>query len=146
MKPLTEESMENPEIEKKKQEIIEAFRDLNDWEERFQLLIELGEELPPYPENKRKDEYLVPGCQSRVWVCPRLEGDRLYFDADSDTSLTKGLIAILVKVLSGHTAQEISECNLDFLETIGLKKFLSINRRNGLHNMIQLLKQYAEKN
>lgn len=126
-------------------EIIEEFSDLTDWEERFQVLIELGEELPPYPEDKRKDEYLVPGCQSRVWISPEIKDDRLYFFADSDTSLTKGLIAILVKVLSGHKPEDIAEANLDFLETIGLKKFLSISRRNGLHNMVQILLEYAKK-
>lgn len=131
-------------IDELKKEIVEEFQDLTDWEEKFQLLIELGEQLPPYPEEKRKDEYLVPGCQSKVWVAPRLEDGLLYFDADSDTSLTKGLIAILVKVLSGHTPEEIASTELDFIETIGLKKFLSINRRNGLYNMIQILKNYAQ--
>lgn len=125
-------------------EIIEEFSDLTDWEERFQILIELGESLPPYPEDRRLDDYLVPGCQSRVWIAPQLQDGRLYFYADSDTSLTKGLIAILVKTLSGHTPKEIAESNLDFLETIGLKKFLSISRRNGLHNMVQILMNYAK--
>jgi cysteine desulfuration protein SufE len=132
-------------IEETQKEIIEEFSDLSDWEERFQVLIELGESLPPYPEDKRKDEYLVPGCQSRVWIAPEMTSDgRLEFFADSDTSLTKGLIAILVKVLSGHKPEEIANANLDFLETIGLKKFLSMSRRNGLHNMVQILMNYSK--
>ncbi|MCC5816284.1 MAG: SufE family protein [Leptospira sp.] len=126
-------------------EIIEEFSELTDWEERFQVLIELGEELPPYPEDKKKDEFLVPGCQSRVWIAPEIQDGKLIFYADSDTSLTKGLIAILVKVFSGHKPSDIAEASLDFLETIGLKKFLSISRRNGLHNMVQILLDYAKK-
>lgn len=132
-------------IQELQEEIIEEFTDLTDWEERFQVLIELGEELPAYPEDKRQDDYLVPGCQSRVWVSPELKDGKLFFYADSDTSLTKGLIAILVKVYSGHKPEEIAQSNLDFLETIGLKKFLSISRRNGLHNMIQILMNYAKE-
>lgn len=131
-------------IQELQQEIIEEFEDLLDWEERFQVLIELGEKLPPYPEDKKKDDYLVPGCQSRVWIAPEIKDGKLYFYADSDTSLTKGLIAILVKIFSGHSPEEIAESNLNFLETIGLKKFLSISRRNGLHNMVLILMNYAK--
>jgi cysteine desulfuration protein SufE len=127
-------------------EIVEEFADVTDWEERFQILIELGESLPKYPEDKRKDAYLVPGCQSKVWISPELRDGKMIFYADSDTSLTKGLIAILVKVFSGHTPDEIANANLDFIETIGLQKFLSISRRNGLHNMVQILLDYAKNN
>ncbi|WCL49139.1 SufE family protein [Leptospira sp. GIMC2001] len=125
-------------------EVIEEFEDVIDWEERFQILIEMGEALPPYPEDKKKDDYLVPGCQSRVWVAPEIVDGKLFFYADSDTSLTKGLIAILVKVFSGHSPEEISNSNLDFIEQIGLQKFLSISRRNGLSNMIQIVMNYAK--
>jgi cysteine desulfuration protein SufE len=133
-------------IQEAQAEIIEEFADLSDWEERFQVLIELGESLPKYPDEKKKDEFLVPGCQSRVWIAPEMKEGQLFFFADSDTSLTKGLIAILVKVFSGHTPDEISQSSLEFIETIGLQKFLSISRRNGLHNMIQILMDYAKNN
>ncbi|NCN09256.1 MAG: SufE family protein [Leptospira sp.] len=133
-------------IQEAQAEIIEEFAGLSDWEERFQVLIELGESLPKYPDEKKKDEFLVPGCQSRVWIAPEMKEGQLFFFADSDTSLTKGLIAILVKVFSGHTPDEISQSSLEFIETIGLQKFLSISRRNGLHNMIQILMDYAKNN
>jgi cysteine desulfuration protein SufE len=125
-------------------EIIDEFADFEDWEERFQYLIELGDDLPEFPEELHQDEFLVRGCQSRVWVKAELREGRLYFLADSDTALTKGLIAILIRVLSGHAPESIAEASLDFIETIGLKKFLSMNRRNGLNSMIELLMDYAK--
>ncbi|MDX1958557.1 MAG: SufE family protein [Leptospiraceae bacterium] len=133
-------------IEEKQTEIIEEFSELENWEDKFQYLVELGDELSQYPEDKKKEEFRVKGCESRVWVLPELKEDKLYFLADSDTALTKGLIAILVRVLSGHSPEEISKAKLDFLETIGLKKFLSISRRNGLSSMVTILQNYAQAN
>ena len=133
-------------IEEKQTEIIEEFSELENWEDKFQYLVELGDELSQYPEDKKKEEFRVKGCESRVWVLPELKEDKLYFLADSDTALTKGLIAILVRVLSGHSPEEISKAKLDFLETIGLKKFLSISRRNGLSSMVTILQNYAQVN
>ncbi len=131
-------------IEETQKEIISEFSDLTDWEEKFQYLIELGEELPPYPEEKRIEDYLVPGCQSKVWVCPILSDNTLTFAADSDTALTKGLIAILIRVFSGHSPKEISEASLGFIDEVGLSKFLSISRRNGLSSMVNILRGYAK--
>lgn len=131
-------------IQEIQNEIISEFSDLTDWEEKFQYLIELGEELPAYPEDKRSDAYIVPGCQSRVWVCPILNEDTLTFYADSDTALTKGLIAILIRVFSGHSASEIATASLGFIDEIGLSKFLSISRRNGLTSMVNKLQGYAK--
>ncbi|BDA80103.1 Fe-S metabolism protein SufE [Leptospira kobayashii] len=125
-------------------EIIEEFSDLQDWEEKFQYLIELGEELPPYPEEKRSDAYIVPGCQAKVWVYPKLENGALTFFADSDTALTKGLIAILIRVFSDHSPEEIANASLGFIEEIGLSKFLSISRRNGLSSMVNMLQNFAK--
>jgi cysteine desulfuration protein SufE len=125
-------------------EIIEEFSDLTDWEEKFQYLIELGEELPPYPEENRTEDFIVPGCQSRVWVCPSLVANKLTFFADSDTALTKGLIAILIRVFSGHSPEEISNASLNFIDEIGLSKFLSISRRNGLTSMVNKLQNFAK--
>ncbi|MCG6147769.1 SufE family protein [Leptospira levettii] len=132
-------------IEEIQKEIISEFSELTDWEEKFQYLIELGEELPKFPDEKRTEEYLVPGCQSRVWVAPRLTDGKLEFDADSDTALTKGLIAILIRVFSGQSPEDIAKASLGFIEEVGLAKFLSISRRNGLFSMVQKLKGYAEK-
>ncbi|MEM7183158.1 MAG: SufE family protein [Spirochaetota bacterium] len=131
-------------IQEKQKEIIEEFADFEDWQERFQYLIELGDSLLDYPEEHRKKDNLVPGCQSRVWVHSEVKDDALIFYADSDTALTKGLIAILVHVFSGQSPKEIMNSSLEFLEEIGLQKFLSISRRNGLHSMIQILKTTAE--
>ncbi|TGN19458.1 SufE family protein [Leptospira idonii] len=131
-------------IEEIQKEIISEFSDLTDWEEKFQYLIELGEELPAYPEEKRTESYLVPGCQSRVWVCPSLENGELQFYADSDTALTKGLIAILIRVFSGHSPKEIANASLEFIDAIGLSKFLSISRRNGLSSMVNMLQNFAK--
>ncbi len=131
-------------IQEIQNQIISEFSELTDWEEKFQYLIELGEELPEYPEEKRSDAYIVPGCQSRVWVCPILKGETLTFYADSDTALTKGLIAILIRVFSGHSASEIANASLGFIDEIGLSKFLSISRRNGLSSMVSQLQGYAK--
>ncbi|GBF50251.1 Fe-S metabolism protein [Leptospira ryugenii] len=131
-------------IEEIQKEVVEEFSDLTDWEEKFQYLIELGEALPSYPEDKKVEEYLVPGCQSRVWLYPKEDSGNLQFLADSDTALTKGLIAILIRVFSDHKPQEIAEASLSFIDEIGLSKFLSISRRNGLNSMVNLLKNYAK--
>ena len=131
-------------IQEKQGEIIEEFADFEDWQERFQYLIELGDSLQEFPEEHRKKENLVPGCQSRVWVHSEAKDNSLFFYADSDTALTKGLIAILIHVFSGQPPEEIVDASLEFLEKIGLQKFLSISRRNGLHSMIQILKTTAK--
>jgi len=131
-------------IWEKQQQIIEDLSELTDWEDKFQYLIELGENLPPYPDQKRTQEYLVPGCQARVWVTSNLENGELQFLADSDTALTKGLIAILIQVFSGHSPEEIKNASLEFLETVGLGKFLSISRRNGLYSMVQKIQSFAK--
>ncbi|MDZ4725349.1 MAG: SufE family protein [Leptospira sp.] len=132
-------------IEEIQKEVILEFADLTDWEEKFQYLIELGEELPVYPNEKRSEEFLVPGCQSKVWLYPNVQGENLTFFADSDTALTKGLIAILIRVFSNHTPEEIAEASLQFIDDIGLSKFLSISRRNGLTSMVNRLQGYAKK-
>jgi cysteine desulfuration protein SufE len=132
-------------IEDVENEIINEFSDFTDWEERFQYLIEVGESLPPMPEESHKDQYLVPGCQSKVWVVPKMEESLVSFSADSDTAITKGLIALLIRVLNNRTPEEIQNAPLSFIEKLGLQKFLSMNRRNGLNSMVQLLKSYSRK-
>jgi cysteine desulfuration protein SufE len=127
-------------IEEIQSEIVDEFGELSDWQERYQYLIEMGDELPPFPEEHRLKENLIPGCQSRVWLHSKQKIDQLDFEADSDSSITKGMIALLVRVFSGQKKESIQLANLDFLKTIGLDKHLSISRRNGLYSMVEKIK------
>jgi cysteine desulfuration protein SufE len=111
--------------------------------ERYEYLIERGKALDPFPEVNKRDEKLIPGCQSRVWLDCRLEKERLFFNADSDAIITKGIISLLIKVFSGHLPHEILGANLDFIDKIGLKDHLSATRANGLLAMIKQMKGFA---
>ena len=124
-------------------EIIEDFTVLDDWMDRYQLLIDLGSEQPALPEADKVDQNLIDGCQSRVWlVCDQQEGI-LTFRAESDALIVKGIAALLVKVLSGHTAQEILDADLYFIREIGLNEHLSPTRSNGLLAMVKQMRMYA---
>ena len=124
-------------------EIIEDFTALDDWMDRYQLLIDLGEEQPALPEADKQDQNLIDGCQSRVWlVCDQKDGI-LTFRAESDALIVKGIAALLVKVLSGHTAQEILNADLYFIREIGLNEHLSPTRSNGLLAMVKQMRMYA---
>ena len=124
-------------------EIIEDFTALDDWMDRYQLLIDLGEEQPALPEADKQDQNLFDGCQSRVWlVCDQKDGI-LTFRAESDALIVKGIAALLVKVLSGHTAQEILNADLYFIREIGLNEHLSPTRSNGLLAMVKQMRMYA---
>ena len=124
-------------------EIIEDFTALYDWMDRYQLLIDLGEEQPALPEADKVDQNLIDGCQSRVWrVCDQKDGI-LTFRAESDALIVKGIAALLVKVLSGHTAQEILNADLYFIREIGLNEHLSPTRSNGLLAMVKQMRMYA---
>lgn len=124
-------------------EIIEDFTALDDWMDRYQLLIDLGEEQPALPEADKVDQNLIDGCQSRVWlVCDQKDGI-LTFRAESDALIVKGIAALLVKVLSGHTAQEILNADLYFIREIGLNEHLSPTRSNGLLAMVKQMRMYA---
>ena len=124
-------------------EIIEDFTALDDWMARYQLLIDLGEEQPALPEAEKQDQNLTDGCQSRVWlVCDQKDGI-LTFRAESDALIVKGIAALLVKVLSGHTAQEILNADLYFIREIGLNEHLSPTRSNGLLAMVKQMRMYA---
>ena len=107
------------------------------------IIIQLGKELPLIDEANRQDQYIIKGCQSKVWLFPEIKGDKLYFTADSDAVITKGLVSLMVKVLSGHTPKEIAETELYFIEQIGLKEHLSPTRANGLLAMVKQMKLYA---
>lgn len=124
-------------------EVIEDFTGLDDWMDRYQLLIDLGEEQESLPETDKTDQNLIDGCQSRVWlVCEEHDG-RLHFRAESDALIVKGIVSLLVRVLSGHTPQEILDADLYFIDRIGLTEHLSPTRSNGLLAMVKQMRMYA---
>ncbi len=124
-------------------EIIDEFSLFDDWMQRYEYIIELGKTLPLIDPQFKTDENLIKGCQSKVWVHAKMEGDKVVFTADSDAILTKGIIAILIRSFSNQTPEAILEANTDFVDEIGLKEHLSPTRANGLVSMIKQLKIYA---
>ena len=131
-------------LEEKKQQIIEEFSLYDEWLDKYEYLIELGKALEPFPEEKKTEERLIKGCQSRVWLDSEQKDGKLYFTADSDAIITKGIISLLVSVYSGRTPQEIAADNFAFVAEIGLKENLSPTRANGLVSMIETIKKTAE--
>jgi cysteine desulfuration protein SufE len=124
-------------------EVIEEFSDFEDWMDKYQLLIDLGNELEPLDEKYKTESNLIEGCQSRVWVQADYEDGKLVFKAESDALIVKGIIALLIRVLSGHTPQEILDSELYFIDAIGLKDHLSPTRSNGLLAMVKQIRMYA---
>ena len=124
-------------------DIIEEFGDLDDWMDKYQMLIDLGGELAPLDERHKTEENLIDGCQSRVWINCETDDDRLVFTADSDALIVKGIIALLIRVLSNQTADDILDADLYFIEQIGLREHLSPTRSNGLLAMVKRIKAYA---
>ena len=124
-------------------EIIDDFAMFDDWMQRYEYMIDLGKSLPLIDEKFKTDEYLVNGCQSKVWVHAALEDNKLNFTADSDAIITKGIIAILIRVFSAQHPKDILSSNTDFIDQIGLKEHLSPTRANGLVSMIKQIKMYA---
>ncbi|MBF1631394.1 MAG: SufE family protein [Prevotella sp.] len=123
--------------------VIEEFSNLSDWMDKYQMLIDLGNDLDPLAEQYKNEQNLIDGCQSRVWLqCDNVDG-KLVFTADSDALITKGIIALLIRVLSHHTAQEIIDSDLYFIDKIGLRQHLSPTRSNGLLSMVTKIKAYA---
>ena len=131
-------------LEEKKQQIIEEFSLYDEWLDKYEYLIELGKALEPFPEEKKTEDRLIKGCQSRVWLDSEQKDGKLYFTADSDAIITKGIISLLVSVYSGRTPQEIAADNFAFVAEIGLKENLSPTRANGLVSMIETIKKTAE--
>lgn len=123
--------------------IIEEFSIFDDWLDKYDYLIELSDTLPAIAAEHRTDEYIIKGCQSRVWVDARLEDGKVYFAADSDAIITKGIIALLIRVMNGRTPQELLDLDLYFIPEIGLEENLSPTRSNGLLAMIKQMKMYA---
>jgi len=124
-------------------EIAEEFAFFGDWTERYQYLIDLGKQLPPFPEEWKTEDYRVHGCQSMVWLVPGGDAASMHFDAISDSAIVSGLIALVLRVYSDRSAQEIVDTEPEFIGTIGLAKHLSPTRSNGLAAMLTQLKQYA---
>ncbi len=124
-------------------EVIEEFSLFDDWMDKYEHIISFGKELPPLPEDKKTEDNLVKGCQSKVWLEASKEGNTLHFEADSDAIIAKGIIGLLIRILSNQPAQDIAHADLYAIDKIGLKDHLSPNRANGLSNMIKKLKMYA---
>jgi len=125
------------------EEIIDEFSMFEDWEERYQYMIDLGKTLPLIEEQFKTDEYIIKGCQSKVWIHAEMKEGKVLFTADSDAIITKGIIAILIRVFSNQSPQDIINANMDFIDEIGLKEHLSPTRANGLVSMIKQIKMYA---
>lgn len=130
-------------IKEKQKELIDEFSFLDDWEQKYEYIIDLGKELKPLPEDKKTEDNLIRGCQSKVWIDASFREGKLFFDADSDGILPKGIVSMLVSIYSGHTTKEIMDSDFDFIEKIGLQEFLSPSRANGLMAMTRQIKFYA---
>ena len=130
-------------MDKIQEEIIEEFSIFDDWLDKYDYLISLSEQLPAIAPEHRTEQFLISGCQSRVWVDARCEEGKVYYSADSDAIITKGIIALLIRVLNGRTPQEILDTELYFIPQIGLEANLSPTRANGLLSMIKQMRLYA---
>lgn len=130
-------------IDEIQDEIVDEFSVFDDWMDKYALLIDLGNSLPPMDERYKTPENLIEGCQSRVWLQADYRGDCIYFEADSDAIIVKGIVSLLVRVLSGRTPDEILDTQLYFIEKIGLTEHLSPTRSNGLVAMVKQMRMYA---
>jgi cysteine desulfuration protein SufE len=123
--------------------IIEEFSELDDWMDRYNLIIDFGKDLPQIDPKYKVKDYLIEGCQSKVWLHPAFDGDVITFTADSDAIITRGIVGLLIRVLSGRTPQELLSAELYFIDRIGLRQNLSPTRSNGLLSMVRQMKLYA---
>jgi cysteine desulfuration protein SufE len=124
-------------------QIIKEFSFFDNWTDKYQYIIELGQKLPPLDEKYKTDENKLKGCQSSVWLHAYAKDNKVYFEADSDSTFVKGEIALLIRVLSGHAPNEIVEAKLEFIDVIGLRQHVAVTRANGLASMIKQMKLYA---
>ncbi len=124
-------------------ELIEEFSLFGDWMEKYENIIQMGKELPVMDEQYKKEENLIKGCQAKVWLHADYKDGKVFFSADSDAIITKGLVSMVIRVLSGHTPEEIVQADLYFVDKIGLREHLSMTRSNGLLSMIKQMKMYA---
>ncbi|MDE5575696.1 MAG: SufE family protein [Bacteroidales bacterium] len=130
-------------IIEKQEQLVRQFSALSEWMDRYTLLIEKGKECPVLPEGDKNESFLIKGCQSRVWIKAELKDGKVYFKADSDAVITKGIAALLIYVFSGEEPQAIVDAPVDFLDRMGLKEHLSPTRSNGLTAMLKQIKLYA---
>ena len=130
-------------IEEKQKEIVGDFEFLDDWMDKYEMIIQMGKELPPMDESDKIDQNLIKGCQSRVWIKSNYKDGIITVSADSDALITKGLVSLVLKVLSGHSPKEIMDAELHFVNDIGLSSHLSPTRSNGLLSMLKQIKNYA---
>jgi cysteine desulfuration protein SufE len=130
-------------IDEKQKEIIEEFSLFDDWMDKYQYIIDMSKSLPLIDESLKTDQYKIKGCQSNVWLNAELKDGKIYFSADSDAVITKGIAALLVRAISGHTPDEVQAADFNFIEQIGLKENLSPTRSNGLLSMVKQMRIYA---
>ncbi len=131
-------------IEEIQKEIVEEFSIYDDWMDKYNYLIELGKEMPAMDPKYRTDQYLIDGCTSRVWIHAELDDEgKMIITADSDAIITKGIVALLIRVFSGHSPEEIKDAELTFIDEVGLKENLSPTRANGLLSMVHQIRMYA---
>ncbi|MCQ2383490.1 MAG: SufE family protein [Paludibacteraceae bacterium] len=130
-------------IEERQEEVIEEFSLYDDWMDRYQYLVELGNALPEMPEADKTEQNLIEGCQSKVWLTAQYNNGVMTYQGDSDAIIVKGIVSLLIKVLSGSTADEIIQSDLHFIDAIGLKEHLSPTRSNGLSAMVKQMRLYA---
>ena len=130
-------------IDELQEEVISEFSDFEDWMDKYQLLIDLGNEQEPLEDKYKTEQNLIDGCQSRVWLQADMKDGKVVFQAESDALIVKGIVALLIRVLSGHTPQEILDANLYFIDKIGLREHLSPTRSNGLLAMVKQMRLYA---
>ena len=130
-------------IDERQDEVIEEFEMFEDWMDKYEYLISLGKELPLIDESKKTEENIIKGCQSRVWLAADLNDSKIQFTADSDAIITKGIISLMIRVLTDSSPKEIMETELYFIDKVGLKEHLSPTRSNGLVSMVKQIKMYA---
>lgn len=137
---------ENKSLREAENEVVDTFSMYDEWLDKYEYLIDLGKNIEAYPEECKTEDKLIKGCQSRVWLDYKVQDGRIYFKADSDAIITKGIISLLISVYSGRTPEEIASSDFGFIEKIGLKENLSPTRANGLASMIATIKAVALEN
>ncbi len=137
---------ENKSLQEAENEVVDTFSMYDEWLDKYEYLIDLGKNLEAYPEECKTEDKLIKGCQSRVWLDYKVQNGKIYFKADSDAIITKGIISLLISVYSGRTPEEIASSDFGFIEKIGLKENLSPTRANGLASMIATIKAVALEN
>jgi cysteine desulfuration protein SufE len=130
-------------ISELQEQVVSEFSLFDDWMDKYNYLIEMGKSIPVIGENYKTDQYVITGCQSKVWLHAETRDGKIFFSADSDAIITKGIVNLLIRVLSGHTPDEILNADMDFIEKIGLREHLSPTRSNGLTSMVKQMKLYA---